>query len=100
MGLKSYVPYAGDYKVRKQIDKLFSREVLGAVIVGKFFGDYTAILMRRQFGTDFGYILGIIGSTAIFVYWEYLSAAAKEATEGAKDKAEEAKDKVKKDEEN
>lgn len=107
-GYKSLIPYYGDRSVRKQIDNLFSRQVLGAVIVGKFFGDYSAIWARRLLGVDGGYITGMVLSVAIFIYWEKLDSIgqegkkkageakekAKEKTGEVKEKAEEKKDEV------
>jgi len=85
MGVKSLIPYAGDYKVRKQIDNLFSRQMLGAVIVGKFIGDYVAIIITRVFGTDWGYGLGIVLSVVLFIYWEQLEDIKEEAEEKVED---------------
>lgn len=92
--VKNLIPYYGDYKVRKQIDQIFSRQMLGAVLLGKFVGDYAAILATRYLGTDLGYGVGALFIFVFFVYWEKISARAKESAEKAKEKAEEAKEKA------
>lgn len=78
MSWKSLIPYWGDRKVREQMDKLFSREVLGSVLAGKFIGDYCAILMTQSLGVHLGYGLGIIATVVIFVYWEKMENKATE----------------------
>lgn len=94
--IKNFLPYTGDRTVRKQVEELFSRKMLGAVLVGKFTGDYAAIWATRVLGTDLGYIFGIIFTIGIFIYWEKIERAKQKAQE----KTEEAKDKVtKKDDE-
>mgnify|MGYP006273255591 CR=1 FL=1 len=87
MKLKSLIPYYGEYKTRRQIDKLFSRQMLGSVLVGKFIGDYTAIMFTRYLGTDIGYSSGILITISVFIYWEQLSAKAEEAKEAVEEAA-------------
>lgn len=79
MPIKSLIPYYGDSRVREQIDKMFSREVLGAVLVGKFIGDYAAIVSTTFLGEHLGYTLGILISVALFIYWHKVARAAQEA---------------------
>lgn len=67
-----------DYEVRQQLDRLFSRKMLGSVLVGKFIGDYVAILTTDFLGTHPGYIFGIVLSISIFVYWDYIERKAQE----------------------
>jgi len=71
------IPYSHDYEIRNRVDELFSREMLGAVLVGKFVGDYTAITATDLLGTDIGYILGILLTITLFVYWEHIEQQAK-----------------------
>lgn len=92
--VKNLIPYYGDYKVRKQIDQIFSRQMLGAVLLGKFVGDYAAILATRYLGTDLGYAFGAVCIFVFFVYWEKISARAKESAEQVKEGAEKAKEKA------
>lgn len=93
MKVKSVIPYYSDMKVREQIDELFSREMLGAVIVGKFVGDFSAVAMIDVFtfllgnayiGQYVGYLVGIITSIFLFVYWHILEMHKKEVEEKVK----------------
>lgn len=69
MSLADYFPYT-DYDVREQVNNLFSRKILGAVLVGKFIGDYAALWATRAFGVDLGYAVGIFLTISVFIYWE------------------------------
>lgn len=84
--IKSLIPYYGDHTVRQQVDKLFSREVLGSVLLGKFIGDYATILLQRGLGTDIAYVSGIIITVIIFIYWEKIERAAEEKKKEAEEK--------------
>lgn len=79
--MKEYVPFLGKTTAREQFDRLFSRKMLGSVLVGKFIGDYTALTFTRVFGTDLGYSLGIVLAVFLFVFWEKVERAADEAKE-------------------
>lgn len=81
MNLRSLLPYSERPDIRERVDELFSREMLGAVIVGKFVGDYTAIKTTDLLGTDIGYTLGIITTISLFIYWERLETKAKQTRE-------------------
>lgn len=70
------LPYSDRPDVREQIEQLFSREILGAVLVGKFVGDYAAILSVTTLGTHIGYITGIVVTIALFIYWERVQQKA------------------------
>ena len=72
------IPYSDNYAIRQRADELFSRQMLGAVLVGKFVGDYAAIKTTSLLGTDIGYVLGIILTIALFIYWEQLNQKAKQ----------------------
>ncbi len=64
------LPYSDRADVREQVNNLFSRKMLGSVLVGKFIGDYAAILIVSLLGTHVGYVTGIIATVSIFIYWE------------------------------
>ena len=101
MSWSSLLPTMGDAKVRRQIDKLFSREVLGAVIVGKFAGDTAALLITDLFqvivstvnlpvyaGTYMGNVFGIIATVILFIYWDIIEKRAQEQKEKVQEKKE------------
>lgn len=64
------LPYGDRHDVRKRVEELFSRQMLGAVLVGKFVGDYAAILATGTLGTHIGYSLGTVVTIGLFIYWE------------------------------
>jgi len=72
------LPYAHKPEIRERIEELFSREMLGAVLVGKFAGDYAAIVTTNLLGTHIGYILGITLTIGLFIYWEKVAQKAQE----------------------
>jgi low temperature requirement protein LtrA len=78
MSIKDKLPYSYNPQVRQRIEELFSRELLGAVLVGKFVGDYAAIKTTQVFGTDLGYLIGITVTISLFIYWEKVAQKAKQ----------------------
>lgn len=68
--IKDILPFSNYPDVRERIDELFSRKMLGAVLVGKFVGDYTALKTVEYLGTDLGYLIGITVTIGLFVYWD------------------------------
>jgi len=72
------LPYAHKPEIRERVEELFSRELLGAVLVGKFVGDYAAIMTTGLLGTHLGYILGITLTIGLFIYWEKVAQKAQE----------------------
>lgn len=72
------LPLSHHPEVRQRIEEVFSREVLGAVLVGKFVGDYAALKTVFYLGNDIGYTLGIVVSIALFIYWDKLARKAQE----------------------
>ena len=81
MGLLERIPYYNKPEIRKRADELFSRQMLGAVLVGKFVGDYAAILTTHSLGVHVGYIVGIIGTIGLFIYWDKVARKAKQKKE-------------------
>jgi hypothetical protein len=57
-----------DAAAHRRLDKLFGN-VLISIVLGKFIGDYLAIIFTRQWGTDMGYLFGISLAIAAFIYW-------------------------------
>lgn len=82
VGILDRLPYTDDYSVRNRIDELFSRKMLGAVLVGKFVGDFAAVLSTDVLGQYLGLLTGAVATITLFVYWDKVSAKAQEtATE-------------------
>jgi hypothetical protein len=85
MGLKSKItsmlPYSESPEIRKRVEMLFSREMLGAVLIGKFIGDYAAIKTVQLLGTDIGYISGIFVTVGVFIYWEKIHRKAQQQSD-------------------
>lgn len=105
--MKDFIPLVGDRKSRKALDEVFSRDVLGAVVLGTVSGkvvEYTfAMLVITIFGPDAAPMVEAFGfwifyATAVpigiwvFAAWHNISDAASEKAEDAKDKATEVKD--------
>lgn len=87
MSLADHLPYSSDYTVRKQIDELFSRQMLGAVLVGKFAGDLSAVVMTGFLGTYIGLGVGLVVTISLFIYWERVERAAREYSKKAEEYA-------------
>lgn len=98
MPKRDLLPFAGDRKARKAWDKVFSREVLGAVILGGAaskivekivvlsIGDLSTRNIKLLIAWTIFFFIGVY----VFVMWHEISDKAKDAAEGAKEKAEEA----------
>jgi len=81
MDILEKLPHSDVPEVRRRIEELFSRQMLGAVLIGKFVGDYAAILTTNAFGIHIGYSLGIVLTISLFIYWEKVQRRAqKEAS--------------------
>lgn len=78
MGITDHLPFNSP-EVRENVERLFSRKMLGSVLVGKFFGDYIALVTTGVLGVHLGYLSGITLSIAVFIYWERLERAAQSA---------------------
>lgn len=78
MELLKNIPYYNKPEIRKRADELFSRQMLGAVLVGKFVGDYAAMLATNILGVHVGYSVGIITTVGLFIYWEKVARKAKQ----------------------
>lgn len=83
--MKDLIPFVGDRKSRERVDEVFSRRVLGSIILGKFTGDYLAIQATRLLGVDVGYLFGIAVAFTFFVYWDSIEAKKDDAIDAATD---------------
>jgi len=78
MGIADRLPLSERPDVRERVDELFSRQMLGAVLVGKFVGDYAAIVMTAPAGVHVGYPLGIAVTVGLFIYWQHVEQRVQE----------------------
>lgn len=100
--MRDLIPWIGDRQARKAWDTVFSRDVLGSVVIGaatgKLVENLIALAVLITLGPDanplwetVGYIIawGIALPVGIyiFVYWHRIAKAAQEAAEQASDAA-------------
>jgi uncharacterized membrane protein YoaK (UPF0700 family) len=100
--MKGIIPYFGEKTARKRLDEVFSRDMLGSVIVGGHFNkiwekvyNLIALVVIIKFipGADATttvaitfallalWIIFFIVSLFVFVYWDKLERQVKEAAE-------------------
>lgn len=92
MRMRDLLP-GGDRKTREAIEEVFSRDVLGAVVLGTAAGKTVESIIRiwveGASATNIGYLLAWLVAfhigVAVFVYWHEITEAAKEAAEEATD---------------
>lgn len=112
MDLRALLPWLGDREAREAWDELFSREMLGAVVLGSATGklveNLIALAVLLVFGPDSPAIMETVGFIAawslalpvgawVFAYWHKFEGskdAVEEAAEAAAETAEEAADEV------
>lgn len=100
MSWGDWVPGMGSRKTREQVDKVFSRDVLGAVFVSSAAGKIVETLIALFFVTNlsklFGWFVTFILAIYLFAYWDEVVDTGKEkggkAKERVKEKAEQAKE--------
>lgn len=113
---KSLIPRLGDRSVREELDRLFSREVLGSILMGSAIGKVVEKanniilagvilwILDVELTTDMwlgASVLFIIWSIESFIFillylkWDEYMKAIEESKDKAKEKASTAKDKVK-----
>lgn len=98
--MKDFIPLVGDRKSRKALDEVFSRDVLGAVVLGTVSGkvvEYTFAMlviaifgpnaepMVRAFGFWVFYATAVPIGIWVFAAWHNIGDAAKEKAEEVKD---------------
>lgn len=99
--MRELVPYLGEKTAKDRIDEIFSREVLGSVVVGSSF--FKIIENGVKYYTlgnmDFlllstAYIILFLASTVIFAYWNRIMQISEQSQERAKEKAKETQEKI------
>lgn len=83
-------------KARRRVDEIFSREVLGSILVslsmGKVVEAALAIVAPGAVAKLVGWLVLSVTFVLVFAYWERVARAAKQAAEDASEKVEEASD--------
>ena len=98
--MKDLLPYFGDRKARKAWDDIFSRDMLGSVILGgatgKFVENLVALSVLVLVGPDAGAFFEVAGYLAawsvaipvgiyVFAYWHRIEETASDAVESVSD---------------
>lgn len=98
--MKDLLPYLGDRKARKAWDDIFSRDMLGSVILGgatgKFVENLVALSVLAVIGPDADPLWETLGYLAawsvaipvgiyVFAYWHRIESAASEAADAVSD---------------
>jgi len=87
--MKELLPFLGDTKTRKRLDEVFSRGMLGSVLVGAAAGKVVEKGLNLAFSDTlallFGWSLAFVVFVGLFVYWEELEEKAKDAADAAQD---------------
>jgi len=85
--MRRFIPYLGDTKASKAWDELFSRDVLGAVLVGSASGKVVEKALNLWFDGTFELLIAwsvaVFVGIAVFVYWHRIEDAAEEAKDAA-----------------
>lgn len=91
--MRELIPGLGGKKTRKRLDEVFSRQMLGSILVGVAAGKIIEKVLNLWFNTTasllIGWTLAFVVFVALFVYWEEVESRAKDAAESAKEKADE-----------
>lgn len=95
----SPLPYVGKRSARKRLNEIFSRQMLGSVLVGATASKIVEKLIILATGSVVAelvaWIIAFHIAIFVFVYWERLERAAKASSDDAKNVADKAKEKVK-----
>lgn len=86
-------------EVRKRLDEVFSRRMLGSVMVGGAFSKIIESVLGASLGSSsvllpIAWTLVFLVATLVFVWWEQLARQANEAAEKASEAASEAAEKA------
>lgn len=83
--MKDLIPGWGDKSTRERLDEVFSRGMLGSVLVGASAGKVVEkalnIVLSETTALFFAWSIAFVLFVALFVYWDDLEDAARETTE-------------------
>lgn len=98
MDLGELLPYTGDRKAREAWDEVFSREMLGAVIIGSATGKIVETTIVLLFPSEVGQLVAWIGAAIVgvyvFVLWHRIADVGGEKVEDAAETAADVKEKA------
>lgn len=103
--MRRLLPYVGDRRAREAWDEVFSRDVLGSVLLGGATGKFVENMVTlsvlfvvgpgahplwETFARLCAWTVGIVVGIYVFTYWHRVQSAAADAAESAKETVEEA----------
>jgi len=92
--MKDFVPLLGKRSTREAVDDVFSRDVLGSILLGLAVGKTVEHTVKYVVGAEafplFARFFVAYGVTSVvflvvFVYWEHIEGAAKEKLDDVTD---------------
>lgn len=87
--MKELLPFLGDTKTRKRLDEVFSRGMLGSVLVGAAAGKVVEkglnLAVDGTLALLFGWTFAFVVFVGLFVYWDELENGAKEKAQDVVD---------------
>lgn len=88
--MKELIPYVGNEKTANRIDEIFSRKMLGSVLVGSTAGKIVEKIIELFTGTTitelFGWIVAFTFAVMLFIWWEEVESTATKTASEAKEK--------------
>ncbi|WP_435145863.1 hypothetical protein [Halobaculum sp. P14] len=93
--LEGLLPETPDPDVVRRIDEVFSRKMLGSVVVGSTVSQMLSKSVLLTVGTDYGAQLVawaalFVAALALFVYWEHVEESTSKTAQRTAEKASEA----------
>jgi len=84
--MRDLIPGLGSRSTRKRLDEVFSRGMLGSVLVGAAAGKVVEKALILVFADTlallFGWSVAFVVFVGLFVYWDDLENRAKDAVDG------------------
>jgi ABC-type dipeptide/oligopeptide/nickel transport system permease component len=88
--MKELIPYVGGEKAIDRIDQIFSRKMLGSVLVGSTAGKIVEKIIELISNTTFSaliaWIVAFIIAVVLFVWWDEIQSATVDTAGDAKEK--------------
>lgn len=82
--MKDLIPFVGNTKARERLDHIFSRQMLGSVLVGSAAGKVVEkalnIFLDGAVPLLAGWFAAFLVFVTLFAYWEQVSRTVEDAT--------------------